>query len=292
MGMSDVNGPQSSLICRLVEEQPRRVLASPIPVAEFGTGSREQVLEGKPSLRFPDWKRMAGFPGTLLFLEILVFVLAPGPSFGQTTVNLFSAGTPAVVDSGSSQAVVLGIKVFSDVPGQILGCSFYKALTNTGIHVVSLWDSAGKVLATQAATAETASGKQWVMFSSPVSIAANQTVTCGYFAPNGHFSYDTGSFAVQKNVLPLHVPINGGCTYMARKPPPGRSVPGRPAITGWMCCSRLPPDLPAGHPPGSVALSSARPATQRASPGIPPCLQTRKSSMGRPRLTATSPRWT
>jgi hypothetical protein len=28
-----------------------------------------------------------------------------------------------------------GSQVFSDVPGQILGCGFYKGLTNTGVHV-------------------------------------------------------------------------------------------------------------------------------------------------------------
>ena len=112
--------------------------------------------------------------------------------------------------SGSPRPVILGVKVFSDLPGQILGCSFYKALTNTGTHVVSLWDSSGRVLATQVATSETASGKQWVMFRSPVSIAANQTVSCGYSAPNGHFSYDLGAFALQKNVGVLHVPANGG----------------------------------------------------------------------------------
>lgn len=106
-----------------------------------------------------------------------------------------------------------GVKVFSDVPGQILGYSFYKALTNTGVHVVTLWDSTGMVLATQTAGAETASGKQWVMFLSPVSIAANQTVTCGYPAPNGHFSYDTGVFSVQKDVAPLHVPTTSVCVY-------------------------------------------------------------------------------
>ena len=106
--------------------------------------------------------------------------------------------------------LVLGVKTFSDVAGQILGCSFYKSPANTGVHVVSLWDSAGKLLATQVATAETPSGKQSVMFSSPVAIAANQTVTCGYFAPAGHWSYDKPAFTAQLNVPPLHVPINGG----------------------------------------------------------------------------------
>ena len=144
----------------------------------------------------------------IIFLVVLA--VTSGPSFAQSPPGVFGAATPGVVDSGDTQPVVVGVKAFSEVPGQVLGCSFYKAPTNTGVHVVSLWDSSGKVLATQIATGETASGKQSVMFSSPVSILANRTFTCGYFAPKGHYSDDQGTFTVQKDVPPLHVPVNGG----------------------------------------------------------------------------------
>ena len=117
-------------------------------------------------------------------LLIIIMLIPIDNSFAQTTVNVFGSSTPAVVDSGDSKPVVVGVKVFSDVAGQVRGCSFYKALTNTGVHTVSLWDSVGTLLATQAATGETASGKQSVMFLTPVSIAAKQVFTCGYFAPN------------------------------------------------------------------------------------------------------------
>jgi Domain of unknown function (DUF4082)/Viral BACON domain len=178
MSMSDVNSSESLPVSPLAKEAPRKI-----------------------SL----YLRL-----TWLSLIISVFMITRGQSSAQTTLSLFGNGTPRIVDSGGTQPLVLGVKVFSDVPGQILGCSFYKAAANTGVHVVTLWDSSGKVLATQTAGSETPSGKQSVMFPFPVSIAANQTVTCGYYSPNGHFSYDTGAFAVQKNVPPLHVPINGG----------------------------------------------------------------------------------
>ncbi len=159
--------------------------------------------------------RITWAPAPLCFALSFIIVLAvsAGTSFAQAPLSVFGASTPSDIDHGDNQPIVLGLKVFSDVPGKVLGCSFYKAPTNTGAHVVSLWDAAGKVLATQIATGETASGKQSVLFSSPVSIAANQTFTCGYLAPNGHFSYDKGAFTVQKNVPPLHVPVNGG-VYM------------------------------------------------------------------------------
>ena len=140
----------------------------------------------------------------------LMVIAVSGTMPAQTTANLFGTSIPANIDSGELSPVVLGVKVFSDVPGQVLGCSFYKSSANIGAHVVSLWDSTGKLLATQAATAETASGKQTVMFPSPVAIAANQLFTCGYYAPLGHWSYDRPAFTVQTDVAPLHIPANGG----------------------------------------------------------------------------------
>ena len=137
-------------------------------------------------------------------------LLAAGTSLAQLPVSIFGASTPGIVDGGDPQPVVLGVKIFADVPGQVLGCSFYKAATNAGVHVVSLWDSSGNLLASQSASGETVSGKQTVIFSSPVTVAANQMFTCGYFAPMGHFSNDRNAFTAQKDVTPLHVPVNGG----------------------------------------------------------------------------------
>ena len=130
--------------------------------------------------------------------------------FAQNPVTVFGTNSPVVVDSANPNSILLGVRVFSDVAGQVLGCSFYKAPTNTGPHVVSLWDAAGKLLATQTATVETASGMQSVRFASPVPMAAKQIFTCGYFAPHGHYSNDRNVFTVQKDVPPLHIPVNGG----------------------------------------------------------------------------------
>ncbi|HMH07330.1 MAG TPA: hypothetical protein VK579_11690, partial [Terriglobales bacterium] len=66
----------------------------------------------------------------IIFLVVLA--VTSGPLFGQSPLSVFGAATPGVVDSGDAQPVVVGVKVFSDVPGQVLGRTFYKALTNTG----------------------------------------------------------------------------------------------------------------------------------------------------------------
>ena len=41
-------------------------------------------------------------------------------------------------------------------------------------------------------------------------MAAKQIFTCGYFAPHGHYSNDRNVFTAQKDVPPLHIPVNGG----------------------------------------------------------------------------------
>ena len=197
-------------------------------------------------LRLPNWQ---GVRACFLSVQLLLTVVTvtAGSSLPQTPGNLFGASTPAVVDGGNPSPVVLGVKIFSDVPGLVMGCSFYKAPANIGVHVVSLWDSAGRVLATQVATAETASGKQSVLFASPVSIASKQTVTCGYFAPQGHYSYNSSVFQIQKDVSPLHVPVNGGM-YAYGTQSTTWPTSSTATVSGWTYCSRLPP----ARPPGSA----------------------------------------
>src|SRR4029077_12202236 len=56
--------------------------------------------------------------------------------------------TPAIVDGGDTNPVVLGVKFQSDVAGFITGIRFYKAATNTGSHVGILWSGTGQSLGT------------------------------------------------------------------------------------------------------------------------------------------------
>ena len=50
------------------------------------------------------------------------------------------------------------------------------------------------MLATATFSGESASGWQQVMFSSPVTIAANTTYVASYFAPNGSYAVDNNFF--------------------------------------------------------------------------------------------------
>ena len=125
----------------------------------------------------------------------------------RDTILDFAA--PAVVDSGDTSAVELGVKFTSDVSGTVTGIRFYKAAANTGTHVVGLWTTSGMLLAQANASNETPSGWQEVDFSSPVAITNGTTYVAGYFAPAGHYSVTSGAFASSGvNNPPLHALAN------------------------------------------------------------------------------------
>jgi len=106
--------------------------------------------------------------------------------------------------------VSLGVKFQSDVTGFIKGIRFYKAATNTGTHVGTLWSGTGQSLGTATSTGETASGWEQVTFATPVAIQANTVYVASYFAPNGHYSGNLNYFATHGvDTPPLHALANG-----------------------------------------------------------------------------------
>ena len=108
--------------------------------------------------------------------------------------TIFDFSTPATIDSNDGSSVVLGVKFTSEVAGNVTGIRFYKATTNTGTHVGSLWSSSGTLLGSATFTGETVSGWQQVYFSTPIAIAANTTYVASYFAPKGHYSDTSAAF--------------------------------------------------------------------------------------------------
>ena len=120
---------------------------------------------------------------------------APEASAPACPCTLLGSSTPAVVDSGDANAVNLGVAFSVDQPGYITGVRFYKASTNVGTHVGSLWSSTGTLLAQATFTNETASGWQQVSFSSPVAVSVGSTYVASYLDPDGHYSVTNSAFA-------------------------------------------------------------------------------------------------
>ena len=122
--------------------------------------------------------------------------------------TIFDLATPTNIDSGDGGNINLGVKFTASVGGQVTGIRFYKAATNTGTHVGSLWSSSGQVLGSATFASESASGWQTVLFSQPVQITAGTTYVASYFAPNGHYSYTGSGFSSAVTNGPLQAPAN------------------------------------------------------------------------------------
>ena len=143
--------------------------------------------------------------GSTASAALSIDVLSPG------NYTIWPSQTvPVRADGGADSSVELGVKFRSDVAGQVIGIRFYKAATNTGMHVASLWTSTGTRLATATFAGETASGWQQVNFATPVAIAASTVYVASYHASTGHYSADVGYFATKGvDSLPLHALANG-----------------------------------------------------------------------------------
>jgi hypothetical protein len=121
-----------------------------------------------------------------------------------------SSVTPQQIDSADPGSTVLGVKFRTDSPGYITGIRFYKASTNTGIHMGSLWTSGGTLLGNATFTNESSSGWQQVSFSNPIAVNANTTYIASYFAPNGHYSQDEAFFSTSGvDNPPIHLLADG-----------------------------------------------------------------------------------
>jgi chitinase len=127
------------------------------------------------------------------------------------TYSIWNAATvPSVVDSGPDNAVELGLKFRTDLNGFITGIRFYKASTNTGTHIASLWTTTGARLATATFSGETTSGWQQVNFTTPVAVSANTVYVASYHTNVGHYSDNQNYFASSGvDSGPLHALANG-----------------------------------------------------------------------------------
>ena len=138
------------------------------------------------------------------------------PSTASASVTpedtIFDFSTPSTIDSGDTTGVELGVRFVPNAGGTVTGIRFYKAATNTGAHVGSLWSSSGTLLASGTFSNETASGWQTLTFSSPVTVTAGTTYVAGYLAPNGHYSATSNGFAAGVDNGPLQADANSSTT--------------------------------------------------------------------------------
>lgn len=126
---------------------------------------------------------------------------ATAPSAAISIWPNTSAPTKYVTASGP---IEFGVKIRSDVAGQVTGIRFYKIAANTGVHTGSLWSSDGQLLATGTFTAETATGWQTLKFTAPVTIRPNTTYVASYHTNAGIGAFGSELQSSGKDNAPLH----------------------------------------------------------------------------------------
>jgi hypothetical protein len=229
---------------------------------------------------------------------------SPGASGAVTPrATIFDFATPSVADSGDTSGVELGVKFTADYTGAVTGVRFYKASTNTGTHIGSLWSAAGTRLAQATFTGESASGWQSVLFSSPVSVTAGTTYVASYYAPNGHYSVTNAGLANGVDNPPLHAvansaSANGVYSYGASSSFPTSSYGAGNYGVDVLFAPPAPPGqvtgvtATAGQSSASVswtAPSSGGPVTSyKVTPYIGSTAQTAKTITGTPPATSTT----
>jgi Domain of unknown function (DUF4082) len=129
---------------------------------------------------------------------------------GGAALTMFSASsTPSQTNVDAGYDFELGMIFFADSAGTANGVHFYKGDADTGTHTGHLWTASGTLLATVTFSGETASGWQYMAFSSPVSLNAGTRYVVSYHTTTG-FSLDQNYFTSQVDNPPLHVPAGGG----------------------------------------------------------------------------------
>ncbi len=136
---------------------------------------------------------------TGLIQGVYVFQLSvnSGASTSQVTINVQAAGTPTTIFTNQTvptatlndgTALEVGVKFRASTTGTITGIRFYKTTGNTGTHIGEMYSYPGGTRLAQATfSGETASGWQTVLFSTPVSIAANTTYIASYWSGSGNY---------------------------------------------------------------------------------------------------------
>lgn len=117
---------------------------------------------------------------------------------------------PTVEADPDTGAAELGVRFTVDTGGYITGIRFYKASSNTGDHIGTLWSDTGALLARAPFTNETSSGWQQMSFSTPVAVSPNTVYVASYHTSVGHYAVDKGYFKTSGyDNAPLHAPQDG-----------------------------------------------------------------------------------
>lgn len=131
-------------------------------------------------------------------------------NFGQPTQSVFTTQVPSF-EFSDGIPYELGMKFQSAKLGQITAIRYWKAASETGVHVGKLWTASGTLLASVTFSDETQLGWQQAALSTPLDIAANTTYVVSVNA-NSFFgdTYDQLATPIVNNDLSSVADGNNG----------------------------------------------------------------------------------
>lgn len=142
--------------------------------------------------------KVARFIGAVVFLCI---------SFGASAQSIslwnHSTFTPPVVAFNPASQQQLGTEGYFDGPGFIIAVFFYQGANETGIHQVTVFNSAGAIVGSGTLPVDNTSGWKRVVLSAPVKVA---TAGAHYTAARHYNDTGTNSLAFSASgVLPINI---------------------------------------------------------------------------------------
>jgi Domain of unknown function (DUF4082) len=110
--------------------------------------------------------------------------------------TLFGDRVPAnPAEEEDTRAVELGVKVRSNVAGQIEAIRFYRGTGNSAGYMARLWTSTGTLLAEVPVTDGAIPGWQEATLPAPIPVTAGTTYVASYYTSNGRFARDPSGMA-------------------------------------------------------------------------------------------------
>jgi len=111
----------------------------------------------------------------------LEFVVQAALGLGVAGGGTFFAGKRPASDDAAGQ-VELGLRLTVQAAGRIKGLWFYQARSETGEHLLRIWDGEGKELAQVGIPAQNGSGWRYGELEPPLAVQSGQTLVLSYTA--------------------------------------------------------------------------------------------------------------
>lgn len=139
----------------------------------------------------------------------LLAILANVANCSAQSISIFGSAAPSNISTYSDTPITVGVKFWSTQSGSISAIRFYRATTNPGGYVATLYTKRGTLLGSVAMARESSPVPGWQVaaFAAPISISPNTTYVAAYYLPSGS-DYQVVQYGLTQGVTtgPLTAP--------------------------------------------------------------------------------------